>query len=114
MRKWVRQAEVDAGGRARVICEIRRRSAGCGVRWLICVYGAHKVWLQLNRKGIAVARCTMERLMRDMDWPAPASAVGRRRHTTIPDPTGTRSTDLVDRQFTPNRPDRLGWPTSPT
>src|SRR5688500_19291907 len=27
------------------------------------VYGARKVWLQLNREGIAVARCTVERLM---------------------------------------------------
>jgi putative transposase len=29
------------------------------------VYGARKVWLALNREGIAVARCTVERLMRD-------------------------------------------------
>jgi putative transposase len=28
------------------------------------VYGADKVWLQLNREGVAVARCTVERLMR--------------------------------------------------
>jgi transposase InsO family protein len=30
------------------------------------VYGADKVWAQLNREGIAVARCTVERLMRDL------------------------------------------------
>ncbi len=30
------------------------------------VYGTRKVWLQLNREGIAVARCTTERLMRDL------------------------------------------------
>ena len=33
------------------------------------VYGARKVWRQLGREGIAVARCTVERLMRD--WPCP-------------------------------------------
>ena len=30
------------------------------------VYGAHKVWLALNRQGTAVARCTVERLMREL------------------------------------------------
>mgnify|MGYP001302931428 CR=1 FL=1 len=30
------------------------------------VYGARKVWLELNRQGIPVARCTVERLMRDL------------------------------------------------
>ena len=31
------------------------------------VYGARKTWLELNRQGIVVARCTVERLMRDPD-----------------------------------------------
>jgi putative transposase len=30
------------------------------------VYGARKVWRQLNREGVAVARCTVERLMTDL------------------------------------------------
>jgi transposase InsO family protein len=30
------------------------------------VYGARKVWLALNREGTAVARCTVERLMREL------------------------------------------------
>lgn len=30
------------------------------------VYGARKVWLTLNREGIAVARCTVERLMTEL------------------------------------------------
>ena len=33
------------------------------------VYGARKVWLTLNREGIAVARCTVERLMAELDRP---------------------------------------------
>jgi HTH-like domain len=34
------------------------------------VYGADKVWLELNGQGISVARCTTERLMRELAWPA--------------------------------------------
>src|SRR5690606_25707122 len=40
------------------------------IRWVFeenfGVYGAPKIWAQLNREGIRVARCTVERLMRDM------------------------------------------------
>jgi putative transposase len=69
------------------------------------VYGARKVWLTLNREGISVARCTVERLMRA------AGLVGARRgkvrKTTIPDPAGQRAADLVGRDFAPAAPDRL-------
>jgi putative transposase len=72
------------------------------------VYGARKVWLALNREGIPVARCTMERLMRE---DGPAGAVrGKAKPTTIPDPTdpvGPRARDLVRRDFAPLAPDRL-------
>jgi putative transposase len=69
------------------------------------VYGARKVWLQLNREGIPVARCTVERLMRDLGLEG--ARRGRRRRTTIPDSSAARPADLVQRQFTPDRPDRL-------
>lgn len=69
------------------------------------VYGARKVWLQLNREGIAVARCTVERLMRAMGLQG--ARRGRRARTTVPDPAAARAADLVQRRFTPNRPDRL-------
>jgi len=32
------------------------------------VYGADKVWKQMNRERIAVARCTVERLMKQLRW----------------------------------------------
>jgi len=38
------------------------------------VYGARKVWLALNREGIAVARCTVERLMAELVCPVPLEA----------------------------------------
>jgi putative transposase len=69
------------------------------------VYGARKVWLQLNREGIQVARCTVERLMRSLGL---AGAVrGRVKRTTIGDETAERARDLVGRNFAPLAPDRL-------
>jgi putative transposase len=69
------------------------------------VYGARKVWLQLNREGITVARCTVERLMRSLGL---VGAVrGRVKRTTIADKTAEPARDLVGRNFAPLAPDRL-------
>jgi putative transposase len=69
------------------------------------VYGARKVWLALNRRGIPVARCTVERLMAELGL---AGAVrGKATKTTIADPTAARPADLVGRQFGPPAPNRL-------
>ena len=51
------------------------------------VYGARKVWHQLHREGIPVARCTVERLMRRTGCAAWSAA--RRRRTTKPDAAAT-------------------------
>ena len=70
------------------------------------VYGPRKVWRQLRREGVHVARCTVERLMRDMGL----RGVGRGRAwkiTTQSAPTSARPTDLVDRRFTAMRPNQL-------
>lgn len=69
------------------------------------VYGARKVWLQLNREGIAVARCTVERLMGVAGLRG--AVRGRVKSTTIVDPAATRPADLVQRKFTPSAPNRL-------
>jgi putative transposase len=68
------------------------------------VYGARKVWLALNREGVPVARCTVERLMRQLGL-AGASR-GRRHRTTIADAAAARPADLVGRQFNPPAPNR--------
>jgi putative transposase len=68
------------------------------------VYGARKVWLALNREGISVARCTVERLMRELGLAG--ARRGRRHRTTRPDPAVARPADLVGRQFNPPRPNR--------
>jgi putative transposase len=69
------------------------------------VYGARKVWLALNREGTPVARCTVERLMRELGLAGVRR--GKRRRTTVPDPAAVRPADLVQRRFTPPAPDRL-------
>jgi len=69
------------------------------------VYGARKVWLQLRREGVAVARCTVERLMRAMGLRGVVR--GRKTRTTIPADLAERPRDLVQRQFQANGPNRL-------
>jgi transposase InsO family protein len=69
------------------------------------VYGIRKVWHQLKREGIEVARCTVERLMREMGLQG--AIRGRKFKTTIVDLTETRPADLVDRNFTATRPNQL-------
>lgn len=74
------------------------------------VYGAHKVWKQLNRESISVARCTVERLMSGLGLEGVKR--GKRCITTIPDELAEKPLDLVNRQFTAQSPNQLGWLTS--
>ena len=69
------------------------------------VYGARKVWRQLRREGIEVARCTVERLMGDLGLAGMVR--GKAKRTTKPDPTMARPADLVERRFTAPAPNRL-------
>jgi len=69
------------------------------------VYGPKKVWKQLNREGIETARCTIERLMRDLGLRGVVR--GRKFKTTIPDDSAVRPADLVKRDFTATRPNQL-------
>jgi putative transposase len=69
------------------------------------VYGPRKVWLQLNREGIEVARCTVERLMKDLGLQGIRR--GKKWKTTIADPAAARPADLVQRRFNPTRPNAL-------
>lgn len=70
------------------------------------VYGADKVWAQLNREGTRVARCTVERLMRELGLRGVVR--GRRStRTTLSDPASERPADLVARQFRAVGPNRL-------
>lgn len=69
------------------------------------VYGARKVWRQLNRERIFVARCTVERLMREMGLCGVVR--GKKQITTTSDPKQDRAPDLVKRIFKASRPNQL-------
>lgn len=71
-----------------------------------CAYGAHKTWKQLNREKIRVARCTVQRLMRQLGL----CGVKRGKAfkiTTISEDGAPRPADLVERQFVAERPNQL-------
>ncbi|MFE3474196.1 IS3 family transposase [Streptomyces bacillaris] len=68
-------------------------------------YGARRITRALRRQGIVVARCTVERLMAELGLEGVIR--GRRRRTTVPEPSAPRPPDLVDRDFTTSRPDQL-------
>jgi putative transposase len=69
------------------------------------VYGVRKIWRQLGREGIAVARCTVARLMRAMGLQGVVR--GKTIRTTIPDPAAVCPLDRVNRQFKAPRPNAL-------
>ena len=76
------------------------------------VYGAHKLWKAARRAGHDIGRDQTARLMRELD----IHGVSRRRKkvfTTIADPDAVRAPDLVNRQFSADRPDAL-WVTDLT
>lgn len=93
---------------AELVVEIRRvwEEKGRGL------YGARKVWSELRREGIEVARCAVERLMRAHGM---CGVVARRRRprTTIPGDERGRPIDLVERDFRAPAPDQL-WVTDIT
>ena len=69
------------------------------------VYGADKVWRQMRREGTAVARCTVERLMRTLGLRG--AVRGKIVRTTVPDPKQPCPLDKVNRQFKADRPNQL-------
>ncbi|MEZ0109631.1 transposase InsO family protein [Catenulispora sp. EB89] len=69
------------------------------------VYGVRKVWRQLQRQGHQVARCTVERLMRELGLFGVVR--GKKVRTTICDPAAERAPDLVKRAFVAAAPNRV-------
>ena len=69
------------------------------------VYGVDKVWAQLNREGVRVARCTVAWLMRDLGLRGVVR--GKPKYTTVAGDAAERPRDLVDRNFTASAPNRL-------
>jgi len=70
------------------------------------VYGARKVWRPLNREGLVVARCTVERWRRALGLQGVRR--GKRCRTTVAEAAADRPGDRVNRPFTATRPNPLG------
>jgi len=75
------------------------------------VYGAHKLWKAARRAGYDIGRDQTARLMRRLDIRGVSRS--RRVRTTLPDEKAGRPPDLVKRDFTADRPNRL-WVTDLT
>ena len=69
------------------------------------ISGARKIWRLLAREGIVVARCTVERLMRQQGLRGVRR--GKQFITTKPDPVAPRADDHVNREFHADRPNEL-------
>jgi hypothetical protein len=67
------------------------------------VYGVDKVWAQLNREGVRVARCSVARLMRELGLRGVVR--GKPKFTTVAADAADRPRDLVDRRFSARRPE---------
>ena len=69
------------------------------------VYGVRKLWRQLGREGVSVARCTVARLMRQMGLRGVIR--GKEARTTVSDKAMPCPADRVNRQFRASRPNLL-------
>jgi putative transposase len=69
------------------------------------VYGVRKIWRQIRREGFSVARCTIERLMRDLGLQGVIR--GKPKRTTVSDKSAPCPLDRVNRQFKAPAPNRL-------
>ena len=69
------------------------------------VYGVRKVWRQMQREGIGVARCTVQRLMRHLGLQG--ARRGQRVRTTVSNTADARPLDKVNRVFQAQRPNQL-------
>jgi putative transposase len=76
------------------------------------VYGAHKLWKAARRAGHDIGRDQVARLMRQLGIEG-VSRMRKKVFTTRPDPDAWRAPDLVNRDFTTDRPNAL-WVTDLT
>ncbi len=68
-------------------------------------YGARKIWHHLRREKYDIARCTVERLMNGLGLQGVVR--GKKKKTTIPDPSQSCPDDKVNREFTATSPNQL-------
>jgi transposase InsO family protein len=69
------------------------------------LYGRRKMVALMHRRGLPVAHCTIDRLMRDLGMNGVRR--GKKARTTVSDPAASRAGDLLDRTFTATEPNRV-------
>jgi putative transposase len=69
-------------------------------------YGVRKMWKEMKRRRVEVARCTVERLMGDLGFSGTVRGKAFKK-TTVADESAQRPADLVNRNFTATRPNQL-------
>ena len=102
-RRQLRDAELVAV----ITAQREDKSTGKFVQTL----GSRKMWIRLRGQGHNVARCTVERIMREQGWEG--ARYGSKHKTTIADGSHSRYPDRVDRNFQHRRQIVCGWPTLP-
>ena len=100
-RRPTRRQLADAALVAVIRAQREDKKTGAFVQTL----GARKMWIRLRGQGHDVARCTVERVMREQGWEG--ATYGSTHRTTIPHPGHDRAADLVGRNFTAPAPNRL-------
>ena len=88
-RQPTRRQLADAALVAVIRAQREDKKTGAFVQTL----GARKMWIRLRGQGHDVARCTVERVMREQGWEG--AAYGSKHRTTIPHPGHDRAADLV-------------------
>ena len=90
---------------AQLVQIIRDQRADKDTGKFVETLGARKMWIRLRGQGHDVARCTVERVMREQGWQG--ATYGSKHRTTIRDDSHPRAADLVDRNFWAPAPNRL-------
>jgi hypothetical protein len=90
-----------------VVCDalLQARQTADGRPTPESLYGRRKMTALLRRRGLAVAHCTVDRLMRELGMQGVRR--GKTPRTTIPGKDGMRARDLLDRDFTAPAPNRV-------
>ena len=103
--EWVAKTPTKRQIRDAAVVEIITAARRQEERQFVQTLGSRKLWIWLRGQGHDVARCTVERIMREQGWEG--ARCGSKHKTTVADDSHVRYPDLVDRRFYAAAPNRL-------